>query len=176
MLELAATESWTAPPDIFISYAAADLERAAVLHARLTAEGFHVWFDKARLQAGCNWHREIEAACDAARVILPLVTPNWKDSEWTRFETYGHGAILVVLAQGAAEDVLSPPLRETQGIALDPLAADDAAWQQLFVALRAVLAKPLPELGPRLIDLPYPANPFFTGRDQDLVRIHEELH
>jgi hypothetical protein len=28
----------------------------------------------------------------------------------------------------------------------------------------------------RIVDLPYPANPSFTGRDDDLMRIHEELH
>ena len=29
---------------------------------------------------------------------------------------------------------------------------------------------------PHIVDLPYPANPFFIGRDDELVRIHEELH
>jgi hypothetical protein len=73
-------------PELFISYASADLGRAAPLHARFAAEGFRVWFDKARLTPGCDWHKEIEAA----RVVLPLITPRWARSEWTRYETYAH--------------------------------------------------------------------------------------
>ena len=50
--------------DLFISYRSNDLPIAERLHGRLTREGFHVWFDKARLAPGFNWHREIEAGCE----------------------------------------------------------------------------------------------------------------
>ena len=50
-------------------------EYAKALEHRLTDAGFSVWFDKARLNPGCDWHKEIEAGCNAARVILPLLTP-----------------------------------------------------------------------------------------------------
>src|SRR5258707_15875506 len=76
--------------------------------------------------------------------------------------------------QGRGRD--APPLRRWNAVGLDPLAADDAVWRALLAAIRAKLAEPAPERAPRIIDLPYPANPFFTGRDDDLVRIHEELH
>jgi hypothetical protein len=163
-------------PELFISYASADVDRAAALHTRFAAEGFRVWFDKFRLTPGCDWHREIEAGCEAARVILPLITPRWEKSEWTRYETYVHDAVIPVLVEGKAEDVMPPPLRHWKAVALDPLVADDAAWRALLAAIRAKLAEPAPERAPRIVDLPYPANPFFTGRDDDLVRIHEELH
>jgi len=163
-------------PELFISYASGDLARAAALQARLVAEGHAVWFDKARLTPGCDWHQEIEAGCDAARIILPLITPRWAKSEWMRYETYAHDAVIPVLAEGKAEAVMPPPLRRRNAVALDPLAADEPAWQALLAAIRAKLAEPVPEQTPRIVDLPYPANPFFTGRDDDLVRIHEELH
>jgi hypothetical protein len=35
-----------ANPELFISYASDDLDRASVLHTRLVVEGFTVWFDK----------------------------------------------------------------------------------------------------------------------------------
>jgi tetratricopeptide (TPR) repeat protein len=163
-------------PELFISYASGDLDRAAALYKRLAGEGFRVWFDKLRLTPGCDWHREIEAGCEAARVILPLITPQWENSEWTRYETYAHDAVIPVLAEGEPEDVMPPPLRRWEAVALDPLAADDPAWRALLGAIHAKLAEPAPERAPRIVDLPYPANPFFTGRDDDLVRIHEELH
>jgi hypothetical protein len=94
-----------AAPDVFISYASDDVTRAAALHARLVAAGFAVWFDKARLAPGCDWHREIGAGCEAARVMLPLLTPAWKQSEWTRYETYSHDAVVPVVPRQYSESI-----------------------------------------------------------------------
>jgi hypothetical protein len=163
-------------PELFISYVSGDLACATALHARLAAEGFRVWFDKVRLTPGCDWHKDIEAGCEASRVILPLITPRWAKSEWTRYETYAHDAVIPVLAEGKLEDVMPPPLRRWNALALDPLAVEEAVWQTLLTAIRTKLAEPAPERASRIVDLPYTANPFFTGRDDDLVRIHEELH
>jgi hypothetical protein len=71
---------WQQKSRVFNGYASDDVARAAALHARLTAAGFEVWFDKARLVPGCDWHKDIEARCEAARVILPLLTPRWQHS------------------------------------------------------------------------------------------------
>ena len=138
--------------------------------------GFSVWFDRARLNPGCDWHQEIEAGCEAARVIVPLLTPNWQRSPWTKYETYASDAVIPLRARGKREAVAPPPLRKWDIRQLNPRTADDAAWESLFAAIRAKLAEPAPERAPRIVDLPHPANPFFTGRDADLVRIHEELH
>jgi len=77
------------PYDCFISYASADIRLAEDLHRRLTAEGFTVWFDKVRLQPGFDWHREIEQGCENSRILLPILTPRWRNSDWTKYETYG---------------------------------------------------------------------------------------
>jgi hypothetical protein len=102
-------EPWEKAPQVFISYASDDVARAEALHARLTAAGFEVWFDKARLAPGCDWHKEIEAGCKAARVILPLLTPRWQHSPWTKYETYASDAVIPVLAEGKLEAVMPPP-------------------------------------------------------------------
>ena len=60
-----------------------------------TAAGFKVWWDKVYLEAGMRWHEEIERHCEASRVVLPLLTPEWRESEWTRYETYGAEHILL---------------------------------------------------------------------------------
>jgi hypothetical protein len=70
-------------------------------------------------------------------VILPLITPRWAKSEWTRYETYAHDAVIPVLAEGKAIDVMPPPLRRWNAVALDPLAPDEAVWQTLLAAIRA---------------------------------------
>ena len=121
MLDPQAADDRPERPELFISYASGDLDRAAALHIRLVAEGFRVWFDKVRLTPGCDWHKEIEAGCEAARVILPVITPRWAKSEWTRYETYAHNAVIPVLAEGKAEKVMPPPLRRWNAVALDPV-------------------------------------------------------
>jgi len=161
---------------VFISYASADRAPAEVLHDRLTAAGFSVWFDKARLNPGCDWHKEIEAGCEAARVILPLLTPNWRTSEWTKYETYASPSVLPVIAEGEPADVLTPPLRRWQAMTLDPLTAEEPEWLGLFAAIRGKLAEPRPERLPCLLRLPHDPNPHFTGREADMNRLDEELH
>src|SRR5204862_339406 len=134
-------------------------------HRRLGAAGFTVWFDKARLNPGCDWHKEIEAGCEASRVLLPVLTPRWKTSEWTKFETYGAEAVIPLLVEGDFNDISTPPLTRFQGQALDLSRPDDAAWERLFAALRDLLAKTAPDKVARLADLRYAANPYFVGRE-----------
>jgi len=80
--------------DCFISYASNDLALAKTLHDHLVAAGFTVWFDRIRLKPGFDWYKEIEAGSESSRVILPVLTPDWKRSEWTRFETYGSDTVM----------------------------------------------------------------------------------
>jgi tetratricopeptide (TPR) repeat protein len=162
------------PYDCFISYSSHDLAFAEELHRRLIAEGFTVWFDKARLTPGCDWHKEIEAGCEASRVLLPVLTPHWKESWWTRFETYGAEAVVPLLVEGAFSDTMTPPLRRFQAETLDFTNPD--CLPRVFAAIREFLVRPAPEKTPRIAHLRYRANPYFVGRDESLNRIHEELH
>jgi hypothetical protein len=188
MADHPALETRTKPPEVFISYASRDLDRAAALHARLVAAGFSVWFDRARLNPDCDWHKEIEAGWEAARVVLTLLSPDWWGSPWTKFETYTSNAVItkyetytsdavIPLLGGRRERERLPPLRgwENQVQVLDPTRARDSAWETLFAAIRAKLAQPAPERTSRVGGLPHPANPFFMGRGAELVRIREEL-
>ena len=63
--------------DVFISYKSYDVKLAEELHERLVNQGLKVWFDKARLKPGYNWHAEIEAGCEASRIALPVMTSLW---------------------------------------------------------------------------------------------------
>ena len=103
-------------PELFISYASVNLDRASALATRLAAEGFRVWFDKARLAPGCDWHGEIEKGCGAARVVAPLLTPNWKLSEWTRYETYDHAAVTLSQRRGCGASAQSHARRSAHSM------------------------------------------------------------
>src|SRR5438132_891654 len=100
--------------DCFLSYASPDLAAAEIVHRHLVNAGFSVWFDKVRLQHGFNWHREIEAGCEASRVLLPLLTPRWQLSEWTRYETYGAEFVVPLVIEGAWKEIATPPLMSWQ--------------------------------------------------------------
>jgi hypothetical protein len=39
----------------------------------------------------------------ALRVMLPLVTESCARSEWTRYETYAHDAVVSIVVEGGAE-------------------------------------------------------------------------
>ena len=168
-----AAECW----DVFISYKSEDLAIAEELHRRLEAAGFRVWFDRARLEPGCRWHDEIEEGCEGSRVILPVLTPRWPESDWCRYETYGGECIIPLLFEGDVGELLRqvPPLAEWQGVMHDLRAADDAEWERLFAAIRERLQAPASEKSPRTAHLPFPANPYFVGREAELLEMHEKL-
>src|SRR5262245_36726655 len=100
--------------EVFISYRASDLALAENVYHRLTDEGLEVWFDTKRLQRGYQWQNEIDAAAVHARVVLPILTPEWKESPWTRFETYGAEHVIPLLCKGDWQEVAPPPLRHVQ--------------------------------------------------------------
>jgi hypothetical protein len=160
--------------DCFISYASSDLELAEALYHRLVGAGFTVWFDKARLSPGCQWHQEIEAGCEGSRVVLAVLTPQWKVSGWTRYETYGAGAVIPLLYDGCWGDVAPPPPRGMHFV--NPSAAWETPWEEVFAAIRTVLARPAPEQTQRLAQVRFQANPHFVGREEELTTIHETLH
>ena len=164
------------PYDCFISYASADLKFAEQLHGKLVEQDFTVWFDRARLSPGCNWHSEIEEGCENSRIVLPILTPRWKLSEWTRFETYGAEAVVPLILEGRRADVFTPPLERFQAEAVTTSSLDQASWPRLFATLRRLLTQPVPHKQDRLVHLHYRVNDHFVGRDLDLIRIHEELH
>lgn len=164
--------------DTFISYASADLAFAERLYGRLRDEGFSVWFDRVRLQPGYDWHRHIEAACEDSRVMLAVMTPRWKLSDWTKYETYGAEMVVPLIAEGRFDAVVTPPIRRFQAHALDFTHEQVAQWDHLFAALRELLARPQIDPGERarrMAQLRYRPSAHFVGRERELETIHEQL-
>lgn len=149
------------PYDCFFSYASPDLGHAQKLHELLTAAGFRVWFDKVQLRErdGTQWQHEIEAGCEDSRIVLPILTPRWKLSHWTRDETYAAEAVIPILAEGTWDEVRTPPLARWQGHAVTgPLDPD-----RLIASIRALLAQPAPEKSDRIAHLRFPSHALLRG-------------
>lgn len=164
------------PYDVFISYASEDIAFAQELNDNLVNEGFKVWFDKTRLAPGFDWYKEIEQGCENSRVLLPVLTPRWKISEWTKYETYGADSVIPVLIEGLWSEVSTPPLERFQAEIIDFKQQGRAGWIRLFSGIKRICDSQLPEKESHLTHIHYRANEYFTGREKELIHIHEELH
>jgi hypothetical protein len=163
--------------DVFISYRDVDRAEAEIVHRRLTDAGFKVWWDKIYLQAAMRWHEEIERHCEASRIVIPLLTPDWKLSAWARYETYGAERIVPILLHGTWRDAATPPLALCQRDFLNLESATDRDWQHLFDRLRHYVDEPRPARGlnQRPTRLKHRPIDHFVGRDDTLVDLHEKL-
>lgn len=74
---------------VFLSYARADRARIAPLAAALEGQGIKVWWD-ALIEGGAAFSRTIEAALDAADVIVVAWSQSSVASDWVRDEA-AHG-------------------------------------------------------------------------------------
>ena len=71
-------------PDVFLSYAREDRERAQKV-AALEARGLSVWWDR-NIAAGETFDQAIERELDAAKSVVVLWSENSVPSEWVRNE------------------------------------------------------------------------------------------
>jgi TIR domain len=161
--------------DCFLSYRSTDRAAADEVYRRLTAAGLKVWWDKVYLEAGMRWHEEIERHCEASRVVLPLLTPEWRESEWTRYETYGAEHILPVLLRCEWAKVAPAPLAAVQGDMLNLATASDEDWNRLIARIRKLLEEPRPGRDGRRFLLSHRPIEHFVGRDLSMVELHEKL-
>jgi hypothetical protein len=122
---------------------------------------------RTRLEPGCDWHREIERGCEASRVVLPVLTPRWQSSDWTRFETYGAEAVIPLLFEGSFEDVAPAPLQRFQAHTLHFAdGADSTDWQRPTGALQRLLAEAPPEKAIRVAQVHYHPGEFLMTTRQ----------
>jgi hypothetical protein len=96
--------------DCFINYNSKDVRFAGCVDQRLKAIHFNVWFDRSRLEPGCDWHKEIETCCENRRVVVTALTPSRRESAWTRYETYGAEAVLPLVFSRNWSEIAPPPL------------------------------------------------------------------
>ena len=129
------------PIDCFISYSSADLCLAEILYEKLSQAGYSVWFDRVRLEPGYDWQAEIEQACECSSIIIPLLTPNWRQSIWTKYETYGHDAVIPILAHGSFDECAPSPIRRWQALCIEGKLEDQPNWAKLCKSVDKLLER-----------------------------------
>jgi tetratricopeptide (TPR) repeat protein len=187
--------------NIFISYSHADNDFVDRLEADLRQQGFDTWVDRHGLVGGLRWRRELQEAVERAQVLLIVLSPEAITSQNVQIE-YDYALDLGKLVipvyyrqcnvpmelrtiqwidfrhsyeQGI--DALVQVLRMHQGKAAStasPAHSTPSAAGVLPSPQEASRTQPEPE-AERPWNVPFPRNPFFTGRAQLLERLHELL-
>jgi tetratricopeptide (TPR) repeat protein len=147
------------------------------------------------IKAGEDWHHLIDTHLQTASVVLLLISPDFLASD------YCYGAEMKrVLAREQAKGVRLIPIllrpvdwQNTPFAYLQPLPSNatfltewknlDRAFTEVAVGIRrAIIDLSLLSTSfsrtsfPRLWNIPFAYNPFFTGREDLLSRLHAQLH
>ena len=93
-------------PDVFLSYAREDRERARQLAEALQDRGWSVWWDR-KIVAGEKFDRTIEQQLEAASSVVVLWSAHSINSEWVRNEA-GLASEREVLVPALIENVKQP--------------------------------------------------------------------
>src|ERR1700676_301518 len=83
---------------IFISYHHNDAEFAKKLIKRVESDGYETWLDNSRLHGGADWRETIDIAIRNAFVLIVIMTPDAKASDYVTYEwAYAWGARIKVI-------------------------------------------------------------------------------
>ncbi len=174
--------------DVFISYSTQDEAwvRGELLQT-LEKAGLRVCIDFRDFRRGAPTISEIERLMDASRRTLVVLTPNYIQSEWTKFETL----LLQTFDPANTARRLIPLFKEPCEIPrriqiltyidfVNPH-SPELPWTQLFETLRELLedefsAEPAPETPAQwFLAHPYGMPPNFTGRKAELQTLSNWL-
>ena len=185
------------PVEIFCSYAHEDeewrekLERhvSVLQHLGLVS----LWHDRL-IVPGTDWAYTIDTHLETASIILLLISADFFASNYCvgiemkrAMERLDASEVLVIPILIHQVDWYDAPFARLQALPKD--AKPLAAWQDEEMALTDVTAgirravETLPLLAasapraalPAIWNIPYPRNPFFVGRDHELVQVHQQL-
>jgi HEAT repeat protein len=90
---------------IFISYAREDKEFIEDLKSRLGQNSYDTWIDSESIRLGKDWRREIDNGIQDSDVVIVVMTPEAKESEYVTYEW--------AYALGAKKDVITILLERT---------------------------------------------------------------
>lgn len=186
----------SSPAKIFISYSRQDrpwLERIKIHLAPLIRNGVLDAWDDSRIPPGANWESSICTALAEAQAAVLLISADYLASDFIASEELpallegerrrGLTIIPVVLrscrirpnsplAKFQAVNALNHPAQELSQ------AEQEALWMRVADAVDTAIQKghvPTPQRATRTFRLPYPRNPYFTGRKEVFLQVAEQL-
>jgi tetratricopeptide (TPR) repeat protein len=189
----------SSPIEIFCSYAHEDeswLRKLETHLSLLKRQGLiSPWHDRL-IVPGADWAKTIDAHLETASVILLLVSADFLASDYCygiemkraleRHEA-GEARVLPILVR-PVEGWQQAPFAHLQALPTDarPLASwrnKDTALADVAAGIRRVIVEELPHLSasapraalPAIWNIPYPHNPFFLGRDDELALLRHHL-
>ena len=181
---------------LFFSYAPADdvWRRKLEKHLRLLKrEGLIVGWHQRAILAGQQVAPAIDAHFTTARLILLLVSPDFLASEYCwgaemqrameRHET-GEAVVIPIIVRPA--DWRTAIFARLEALPTGGKPITSALWdspdeallnvaQGIRTTVEVLRAKPLPLTSSQLWTIPYPRNPYFTGREAVLKSVHDTL-
>ena len=185
------------PINLFYSYAHEDEELRKELEKHLTLlqrEGtLHQWHDR-KIIAGQEWADEIDQNLESAQIILLLISADFIFSEYCynnemkraiERHTAGEARVIPVIIRSV--DWSGAPFGKLQALPTDgkPVKSwpdRDEAWTDVTKGIRIVaekirasFSKTQETSSRRDWHVPYPKNPFFTGRTTVLARLKNAI-
>jgi len=186
------------PVEIFCSYTHEDEAwlRKLETHLSLLKQQSLVslWYNRL-IAPGTDWAKTINTHLETASVILLLVSADFFTSDYCygiemqralEREAAGEAQVIPILVRPV--DWKDAPFEHLQVLPTDakPLTSwqdQDAALADVAAGIRRVIVEELPQLSvnslgraaPTIWDVPYPRNPFFVGRDDELLQLHQHL-
>lgn len=186
------------PVEIFCCYAREDeawLHKLETHLSLLKRQGLiSLWYDRL-IAPGTGWAKAIDTHLETASVILLLVSSDFFSSDYCygiemkralEREAAGEARVIPILMRPV--DWKCAPFAHLQVLPTDakPIASwqnKDTALADVAAGIRRVIVEELPQLTatapraalPAIWNIPYPRNPFFLGRESELLRIHQNL-
>ena len=182
---------------MFLSYAHEDEKLLRELEAHLSPLKrlglVSTWYDR-QILPGNNWAEEIDEHLEQASIILLLISASFMASDYCyekemklALERHSAGKARVLPILLRPVDFKDAPFATLQALPTDakPITEwsnQDSAFVDVVAGIRRNL-EDLPLLSasapraalPKLWNVPYSPNPFFTGRDNLLAQLHTQL-
>jgi tetratricopeptide (TPR) repeat protein len=185
------------PVEVFCSYAREDetwLRKLETYLSLLERQGLiTLWHDRL-IVPGTNWAKAIDAHLETASVILLLVSADFFASDYCvgvvmqrALQRQDEGSACVIPILVREIHWTDTPFAHLQALPTDakPLAtwpdeeralADVAAGIRRAIEELPLLAASAPRAAlPAIWNIPYPRNPYFLGRDDDLAQLRSHL-
>ncbi len=188
------------PKDFFISYSHADQRWAEWIAWHLEAEGYHTMLQAWDFLAGSNFVLDMDAAARHATRTIAVLSPDYFASQFTPSEwaaafrrdpTSEQGQLLPVrvrpcdveglLGQIVYLDLVDQDEATARGTLLQGIKHErrkpstPPAFPSMLHASQSVERPTFPGALPAVWNIPYPRNPYFTGREELLRSLAASL-